>query len=99
MHSDRLEDPLEARLIQLRQLRLCQQSKAENRGSRNKPSPATGYASDAVKTSVVLMPGMSFMTDAVKTSVVLMPGMSFMTPQSRGPFYTTKHMSIGPAGG
>ena len=47
MHSDLLEDPLEARLIQLRQQRLHQQSKAGNRGSWNKPSPATGYASGA----------------------------------------------------
>ena len=100
MHSDLLEDPLEARLIQLRQLRLHQQSKAENRGSRNKPSPATtGYASDALKTSIVPMPGMSIKTDAIKTFVVPMPGMSFMNPQSGGTFYTTKHMSMGPAGG
>ena len=45
------------------------------------------------------MPGMSFMTDAVKTPKVPMPGMSFMNPQSGGTFYTTKHMSMEPAGG
>jgi egghead protein (zeste-white 4 protein) len=61
MHSDRVEDQAEARLIQLRQQRLRKQSKVEYLDSRKMSSSATGYASDAVKTPVVPIPGMSFM--------------------------------------
>src|SRR6266446_7552821 len=96
MHSDLLEDQAEARLIELRRQRLRQQSKAEKRGTS---SSATEYVTDAIKTSVVPMPGMSFMTDATGTSVVPMPGMSFITSQSGGPVYAPKQMSMGPAAG
>ncbi|SRR5216683_4724542 len=59
MHSDLLEDQAEARLIELRQQLLRKPSKAEKRGTS---SSATEYVADAIKASVVLMPGMSFMT-------------------------------------
>src|SRR6266699_6067348 len=98
MYFDSLEDQVEARLIQLRQQRQRKQSQAEQRGSRNKLSSTTGYASDAVKPPRVPMPGMSFMTDAVKAPIVPMPGMSLMTPPSGGNVYAPTHMSRGPAG-
>ncbi len=62
MYFDSLEDQVEARLIQLRQQRQRKQSQAEQRGSRNKLSSTTGYASVAVETPRIPMPGMSFMT-------------------------------------
>src|SRR5260370_34232876 len=62
MYFDSREDQAEARLIQLRQQRQRQQSQAEQRGSRNKLASTTGYASGAVKSPRVPMPGMSFMT-------------------------------------
>ncbi len=59
MRSDLLEDQAEARLIQLRRQHLRQQSKAEKRGTS---SSATEYVTDAIKTSVVPMPGISLLT-------------------------------------
>src|SRR5258708_896630 len=62
MYFDSREDQVEARLIQLRQQRQRKQSQAEQRGSRNKLSSTTEYASVAVETPRIPMPGMSFMT-------------------------------------
>src|SRR5260370_11350977 len=62
MYFDSREDKAEAGLIKLRQQRQRQQSQAEQRGSRNKLASTTGYASGAVKSPRVPMPGMSFMT-------------------------------------
>lgn len=81
MHSDRLENQAEARLIQLRQQRLYKQSKAEKGDFWRESSSVTGYTSDAVKTPVVPMPGMSFMSSqfggnvsATKQMLVGSPG-------------------------
>jgi egghead protein (zeste-white 4 protein) len=76
MHSDRVEDQAEARLIQLRQQRLRKQSKAEYLDSRKMSSSATGYASDAVKTPVVPIPGMSFMASQAGGNVYATKQMS-----------------------
>src|SRR5215469_3446680 len=61
MHSDLLEDQAEARLIELRRQRLRQQ-KAEKGDSQNTSVSTAGYVTDAIKTAVVPMPGMSFLT-------------------------------------